>query len=136
MFPALFRTDRKLDVAISQDDMERVSVARLQIGGVHVELPMATALGETSTRDIGSSMFVHVINRAPPNACQCYPAATAAGKDHIRVGDSVAIGVSHLELHRDRAAGLALVNARAICIDRRQNNATRFRSSAGAIGHS
>ena len=98
--------------------MERVGIPRVQIAGSHVELPMVTAIGEANARDIGSSIFVHVINCPPPDACQGYPTASLAGwKDHIRIGDGVAIGVTDLELDRNGAAGLALVHARAIGVD-------------------
>ena len=95
---------------------------------------MVPAIGEANARDIGIGIFVHVINRASPHSCQGYPTATLAGwKDHIWVGDGVARGVANLELHRDCLAGFARVYARAVRIDRRQNDASGVRAAAAAV---
>src|SRR5882724_2055125 len=115
--PALLHCDRELDVAVLKGDLERVGVTRVQIGGGHVPLPVATGIGERTAGNIVGIHFVHAVNRAPHAAQHGYRTATSGRKDRIRVGDGVAGGVAHHELYWDGAASFALVNAATVGVD-------------------
>ena len=106
-----------MDAAVLKSDLERVGVTRLQIGGGHVPLPVATGIGERTAGNIRGIQFVHAVNRAPHATQHGYRTATSGRKDRIRIGDGVAGGVANLELYWDGAATLALVNAATVGID-------------------
>src|SRR5438874_4047846 len=62
----LLHTDRKHDAwAKSQVNAERIGIARGQIAGVHIKVPLSTSKGEGNVRNSGLARFVHLLNRAP-----------------------------------------------------------------------
>src|SRR6266566_3577913 len=132
LYPALFRTRRKLDVAaVLQVDAERVGIVLLQVAGGHVEDPDAIAPAEGTVRDIGVSDFVHVVNRATHRVYQGYR-AVARRKHRSGVGpNGVTVGVTHRELHRNGAADLP--HAAAVGVNWRQDEMSRSPPGASAI---
>src|SRR6266480_2551968 len=112
---ALLYGDHKGYGAIFQIDTECVGVTRLKVAGGHVEHPHATGVAEGSVWNIVILAFVRVRNLAPHRAKHRQLAA-GARKDHIRVGDGVAVGVAHRELHWNGAAGTGEYAA-AVAID-------------------
>ena len=110
---ALLRTYRKHDTwPKSQVDAERVGIARSQIAGIHVKVPLPTSKGEGNVRNSGITRFVHLFNRAANLTRHGQLAALGIIEEALRPDrDWLTIGVAHLELHWDGAARLALVNA-------------------------
>ena len=112
----LLHTNREHDAwASRQVDAERVGIARGQIAGGHVEVPLPTGKGEGNVRNSRSRLL-----RSRFQSC---PALLPSWLTD-RLGDncetphtdwrSAAICVAHGELHRDRASTLSLVNAAAV----------------------
>src|SRR5438309_1135630 len=120
---ALFHTDLKGDAGgiIGEVDSERVGGSRCQVRGRHVEYPLATAISEASVRNGVDSNFVDGVNRTAHRAQHGYRGAAVGPKDRCRVGDGIAEGIAHLELHRNRAATLPLIHAGAVAVNGRQN---------------
>jgi len=116
-FLALLHGYREWDGAELKIDLKRVGVTRVQVGGDEVKLPVVTNKVEGNVGNIRSADFVHVVHRAPHAGQHGYRTATPAGKDRVRVGDGVAVGVAHGELNWNRAATLPFVDAATVRID-------------------
>ena len=128
---ALLHTELEGDeAAVLQRDAEHVGIGLLQVGGRQVEDPLAIAKAENTVRIIGDDLFVYVVSRAPHRVYHRYR-AVAARKHRSRIGDGLAIGTAHGELHRNCAA--LLEHAGSIAVDWLQDNAARCRSTAGAV---
>jgi len=117
LFLALLHGYRELDDTELKIDLERVGVTRVQVGGDEVKLPVVTNIVEGNIGNIRSAHFVHAVHRPPHAGQRGYRTATPVEKDRVRVGDVVAVGVAHRELHRDGAAALALEHAAAVVVD-------------------
>ena len=98
-------------------------MTRLEIVGRHVELPMVPGSAEGSIRNIRTVDFVYRLNLAA-HIAQHGQLAVSASKYRIRVGDGVAIRVADGELHRDGTSALPLIDAGAVTVDWRQDNAS------------
>ena len=99
-----------------------------------LKMPLPTSKGEGNVRNSRSTPVSFTFSTVP--RMSSHGQLTALGiieKHRIRVGDRISIRVAHGELHRDSAATLPLVNAAAVRVDRRQDNASRIRPSASAI---
>ena len=103
--------------ALPKIDLERVGVTRVQVGCDQIKLPVATNLVEGDVRNVRSAHRVHIVHRAPHASQRGYRTATSVDKNRVRIGDEVAVGVAHRELHRDSAAALALIHTAAVRVD-------------------
>lgn len=133
LFLALLHGYRELDSAELKIDLERVGVTRVQVGGDEIKLPVATNIVKGNVGNIVSSALVYVIHRAPHASQHGYRTATPVGKNGVRVGDRVAVGVAHRELHRDSPAVVGPEHTAAVVVDWRQNDASRVLPNACAI---
>lgn len=106
-----------MDGAELEIDLERVGVTRVQVGGDEVKLPVVTNKVEGNVGNIRSAVCDHVVHRAPHAGQLGYRTATSVEKDRVRVGDGVAVGVAHRELHRDGPVAIALEHAATVGAD-------------------
>ena len=120
--------------AVRQVNAERIGIARGQIACIHVEVPHPTREGEGNVGNGRVASFVDLVDGAP-NLARHSKLATLGiiQKDRIRIGNGLASGIAHSELDRDCASTFSLVNAAAVTVNRRQDNASRVRSAASAI---
>src|SRR6266480_5719716 len=128
---ALLDADYKRDAAVLEVDAERVGAWRLQVAGGHVEDPHATGVAEGNIWDIIDAGFIYLGNRATHRVYRGYRAG-AVPKHHHWIGDGVAVGVAHSELHRNSAAGAGEYTA-SVGVDRLQNDTSRVRATACAV---
>jgi len=117
LFLALLHGYRELDGAELKIDLERVGVTRVQVAGDEVKLPVVTNKVEGNVGNIRSAVCVHVVHRATHASQRGYRTAAPVEKDRVRVGDGVAVGVAHRELHRDGPVAIALEHTAAVGVD-------------------
>ena len=117
MFLALLYGYRELDGAELKIDLERVGETRVQVLGDEVKLPVVTNKVEGNVGNIRSAVCVHVVHRAPRAGQHGYRTATSVEKGRVRIGDGVAVGVAHRELHWDGPVVVALEHTAAVGVD-------------------
>ena len=132
-FLALLHRYRELDSAELKIDLERVGVTRVQVGSDEIKLPVVTNIVEGNVGNIRSGGLVHVVHRAPHAGQHGYRTTTPVGKNRVRIGDGVAVGVAHRELHWDGPAVIGPEHTATVIVDWRQNNASRVHPNACAI---
>src|SRR4029450_12479027 len=132
-FLGLLHSHRELDVAVLKIDLEPIGVTRVQVGGDEVKLPVVSTIVEGNVGNIVSAAYIRAVRGASHAGQHGYRTAPPVLKDRVWVGDGVAVGVAHRELHRNGPAVIGPEHTAAVGINRRQNDVTRVRPNACAI---